>query len=339
MSEPNRNTALARIRAGIESKLPDIRASLPPGLMPERFLRQAIVAIQNEPKIALCTPASVILSVLEAAQTGIELDRTLQEGVLVPRYSKKRGRWECTFMPMYRGILKHALAHPDVLSVDAEVVCEKDAFRLVRGSSPSLVHEPDYATEDRGRVIGVYAVAYLREGPAKFAFISTQRIEDIRARAGAESGPWVTDWDEMAKKTAIKNLLKTLPRRTERDDVLRRVAELDDRIASGAERPAHEAEVVADVEEVVIEGEVIEPEVIEPEAPPVPEPVDAPEGEPELREVDRVFLFDLMRSKRITGVKKFLGFLSGALSRDINNVTEITDAELQQLRDMMKEAK
>ena len=65
---------------------------------------------------------------------------------------------------------------------------------------------------DRGPVTHVYAVARLVGGGFQFDVMSRAEIEAVRSQSKAGTkGPWVTHWDEMAKKTVIRRLFKLLP--------------------------------------------------------------------------------------------------------------------------------
>jgi recombination protein RecT len=58
----------------------------------------------------------------------------------------------------------------------------------------------------------VYAVAKLRDGGVQFEVMSRADIEKVKAQSKAASyGPWVSHFDEMAKKTVIRRLFKYLP--------------------------------------------------------------------------------------------------------------------------------
>ncbi|EBQ9580483.1 recombination and repair protein RecT, partial [Salmonella enterica subsp. enterica serovar Weltevreden] len=61
-------------------------------------------------------------------------------------------------------------------------------------------------------VTHVYAVARLKDGGTQFEVMTRKQIELVRAQSKAgNNGPWVTHWEEMAKKTAIRRLFKYLP--------------------------------------------------------------------------------------------------------------------------------
>lgn len=61
-------------------------------------------------------------------------------------------------------------------------------------------------------VTHVYAVARLKDGGTQFEVMTRKQIELVRSLSKAgNNGPWVTHWEEMAKKTAIRRLFKYLP--------------------------------------------------------------------------------------------------------------------------------
>ncbi|EFS5785332.1 hypothetical protein IZR33_000615 [Salmonella enterica] len=52
----------------------------------------------------------------------------------------------------------------------------------------------------------------LKDGGTQFEVMTRKQIELVRAQSKAgNNGPWVTHWEEMAKKTAIRRLFKYLP--------------------------------------------------------------------------------------------------------------------------------
>ena len=83
------------------------------------------------------------------------------------------------------------------------------------GLEPTLKHIP--AASDRGEPVYVYAVFKTKEGGYGFEVMS---IEEIRSFAqkyskAYDNGPWQTNFEEMAKKTVLKRVLKYAPLKTE----------------------------------------------------------------------------------------------------------------------------
>lgn len=187
--------------------------ALPRHLTPERFARIAITAITRTPKLADCTPASVMRCLLDLSAMGLEPDG--RRAHLIP-YGQ-----ECTLIIDYKGLVELIRRSGDVAALRAETVCENDQFEWVNGA---IDHRVDWRA-DRGQVQAVYAIAKLASGEEQSAVMTRQEVEAIRRRSRAgNSGPWVTDWPEMAKKTVVRRLAKMLPlafevaQHVERDD-------------------------------------------------------------------------------------------------------------------------
>ncbi len=241
----------------VEQMKPQIQRALPKHMDADKLARIALTLIRQTPKLAECTAESFLGALLTSAQLGLE-PGPLGEAYLVP-YGRV-----CTFIPGYRGLVKLAWQSGQLRNIDAHVVYEQDEFDYEYGLNPALKHRPTRG--DRGKVSDVYAVATMQNGGSAFVVMSLADVEAIRKRSRASgNGPWVTDWDAMAKKTAVKQLIRWLPLSTELQ-TLNHAAELD-----GTTRTAVTELGDADVTYVDAEA-VTEPE---PSAATTDEPYDA----------------------------------------------------------------
>ena len=178
--------------------------AIPRHLDVDRLLRVAITSIQKTPALADCTTQSLLACVMTCAQLGLEPDQFTGQAYLVPF-----GR-EAQIIPGYRGLLKLARQSGEIQSVSAQVVYENDEFDFSFGIEEDLKHKPCF--RDRGEPIGAYCVLRYKDGGHSFDFMTTEAIEKIRNKSKtSKSGPWVTDWDEMAKKTVLRRHLKLAP--------------------------------------------------------------------------------------------------------------------------------
>ena len=194
-----------KLRDMLESMKGEIAKALPSHIKPERMLRVAATAIQRTPKLLECSEISVVKAIVEASQLGLEPDGVLGQAYLVP-YGK-----ECQLIPGYRGLINLARRSGEIKDVMAEIVYEKDEFDYQKGTEPKLVHKPS-RDADPGPMIGAYAIAFFRDGGNHYEFMFKGQIDAIRRRSkAANNGPWVTDYEEMAKKTVTKRLCKWLP--------------------------------------------------------------------------------------------------------------------------------
>jgi len=175
--------------------------ALPKHLTAERFCRIAITALTRTPKLQECTPESFMKCLLDLSALGIEPDG--RRAHLIP-YGK-----ECTLILDYKGIAELVMRSGIVSSIHADKVCENDSFTVDRGRITS--HAIDYK-QPRGKAYAYYVIVQFKDGTEKNEVMTRDECEAIRKRSKAgSSGPWVTDFDEMAKKTVFRRASKWLP--------------------------------------------------------------------------------------------------------------------------------
>ena len=185
-------------------------------------------AFRETPKLANCTPASLVHSIMLAGRLNIVFNSPLGQAWLVPRFNSDKGVTECSLQLGYKGLLALVRRSGEVLSVHADVVRENDEFEFKNGTEYFLHHSWTFK-KDRGQVVGVFATAKLRGGESQFAVLSFDDVEKIRLRSPSSDSPaWRNSWDEMAKKTALNRLSKTLPMSIEVQDSISKATELED---------------------------------------------------------------------------------------------------------------
>lgn len=188
---------------------PQIRKALPSVITPERFTRIVLTALSSNPKLQACTPMSFMGAMMQAAQLGVEPNTPLGQAYLIPYGGL------CQFQLGYKGLIDLAYRSGEVSSIQAHEVHENDVFEYEYGLEPKLRHVP--AQTDRGPVTFYYAVLKLKNGGVGFEVMSRDDVETFaRKKSKAyNNGPWKTDFDEMAKKTVLKKVLKYAPLKTE----------------------------------------------------------------------------------------------------------------------------
>ena len=167
----------------------------------DRFVQAAINAIVRVPKLGTCDRNSFMMALMQLAQMGLNPDG--RNAHLIP-YGQT-----VTLVVDYKGMVTLAMRSDKVSKVEAFEVYKNDHFRLKNGE---VEHEVDDPFGDRGEVVGFYAVCQFRDGTKKYEVMSKKQVDAVRARSRAsQNGPWVTDYNEMAKKTVFKRLSKWLP--------------------------------------------------------------------------------------------------------------------------------
>ena len=207
---------------------PEIKRALPSVLTPERFTRMALSALNNTPKLKECTPMSFIAALMNAAQLGLEPNTPLGQAYLIPY--KNKGTLECQFQLGYKGMIDLAYRNDRMQSIEAHTIYENDEFYYELGLEPKLRHIPCW--EDKGEPIGFYGVFRLDNGGYRFEVMSkadVDRFAETYSKAySSEYSPWKTNYEEMAKKTVLKRLLKYAPIKTD----FRKALSLDETIKS-----------------------------------------------------------------------------------------------------------
>ncbi|HAT1796318.1 TPA: recombination protein RecT [Legionella pneumophila] len=193
----------------LEQMKGEIARCLPKHLTPERMARIAMTELRKTPKLQECDPLSFIASIMQAAQLGLE-PGILGSCYLIPFWNSKLGKFECTFMPGYRGFLDLARRSGQIVSLVARAVYENDEFSYEFGLKENIIHKP--AMDNKGQLIAVYAVALLKDGGHQFDVMSKEEVDTVRETSKSkDNGPWVTHYEEMAKKTVLRRLFKWLP--------------------------------------------------------------------------------------------------------------------------------
>ncbi|MGG1291401.1 recombination protein RecT [Bacillus smithii] len=198
------------IAAYLKKMGPEIEKALPSHMNPDRMARIALTTIRTNPKLLEASIPSLLGAVMQAAQLGLE-PGLIGHCYLVPFRNGKTGQTDVQFIIGYKGMIDLARRSGQIENIYAHAVYSNDEFDYELGLEPKLKHKP-YMEGDRGEFIGAYAVAHFKDGGYQFEFMPKSEIDKRRKRSkAANNGPWVTDFEEMAKKTVIRHMWKYLP--------------------------------------------------------------------------------------------------------------------------------
>ena len=191
----------------IQKNADKLLATLPSGYSgysKERFIAMSLQAMAKSPKLFMCDKMSLFSALVQSIQLGLEPNGPMGEAYILP-YGRT-----ANFQLGYRGMLKLIMQSGKVCSIDCVIVDEADEFKVMRGLKQDIVHVP--SMEPTGQMKAVYAVAILDNGHPKFEVMLRRDVEQIRQRSrSADSGPWKTDYNEMAKVKCFRRLFKMLP--------------------------------------------------------------------------------------------------------------------------------
>lgn len=195
----------------VQSMQNEIKKALPSVITPERFTRIVLSALSTNPKLGSCTPQSFMGSMMTSAQLGLEVNTPLGQAYILPYLNK--GTLEAQFQIGYKGLIDLAYRSGEVEVIQAHIVYENDEFECEYGLDPKLTHKP--AAKDKGEPIKVYAMFKTKSGGFGFEVMSMDDVKEHASKYskayGSSFSPWKTNFEEMAKKTVLKRVLKYAP--------------------------------------------------------------------------------------------------------------------------------
>lgn len=246
---------------------------LPKTLSYDKFEAMVIAAVGSNPDLLEVNRGSLLKACIQAAELGLSLNPTLGEGDILKVYDSKVKGFGAQFRPRYMGLMKLARQSGVIAKIEAEIVCENDEFLIQKGDEPRLEHRIKLGK--RGDKIGAYCIWTLKDGTKQFEVMDRDQILAIRDRSSSKSregkvvGPWVSDEDEMWRKTVVRRASKYMPRST---DAFSNAITLDNLHEAGHETDFDGGEIIdvtaydsePEPEYDGYEEEEVEPEVVAP---------------------------------------------------------------------------
>lgn len=193
---------------------------MPSHMSADKLVRMAESAARINPKLLSCERASLMRSIMTGAILGLEIDGVTGQAFLVPFKGKVQ------LIVGYKGYV--TLAFNSGYILEGRTVRAQDNFAFEYGLAPWLNHSYPNATaslEQRGEVVASYSVArHVQHSLSSFRVVTLDQICSARdksqgyryAKEKGGDSPWITDFDEMAKKTAIRAHADELPLNVQR---------------------------------------------------------------------------------------------------------------------------
>lgn len=206
---------MTTLPALIEKMEPEFRKALGSTVPSDRFVRIAKTAVNSNPDLANAERTSLLSSITQAAQDGLVIDG--KEAAIVMFKGKAQ------YMPMVAGLTKKMRQHSDFGSISHGIVYQREIddgrFEYVKGDNEFLKHEPFALGEDKGDIVGAYAVLTTKSGEK---FRAVMDIAAINKRLGkGNNSPAKREWrEEFIIKTVLKQLYKIAPNSGDEGGVL-----------------------------------------------------------------------------------------------------------------------
>ena len=245
----------------------------------QRFISSVVSAVQTNPQLQGCSNASILSAALLGHSLNLPQSPQIGMFYMVPFKNKKKAKdangrettvevMEATFQLSYRGMLQLAMRsgqykHMNVTDIrDGELI----SYNPIEDTY-EFKAETDVKKRELLPVIGYYAFFEMVNGFRKGIYWSRDQVEahakkySASFRNGWSSSLWKTDFDAMAKKTMLRQLISKwgimsvdMERAYESDQAVIREDGLPDYIDNVPDEPTPAVDVFAKE----TEGEVID---------------------------------------------------------------------------------
>lgn len=214
--EPARQMPQETVQSKIIRNWPRIADVASSYISKERLLAIALSTVNRNPKLQECSLPSLLSCMMRCSALGLEPSDVdgLGRAYILPFNSKKNGM-EATFILGYKGLIELARRSGEIKDISARAVYEGDEFEYQYGLDEFLNHRPGMGEKKPDKLQYVYCVVHFKDGGHYFNVMNKDEVEAIRKRSKTPNfGPWVSDYEAMAKKTVIKSAAPYLPLNT-----------------------------------------------------------------------------------------------------------------------------
>lgn len=167
-----------------------------------QYMSSIVNLVNSDTNLKKCEPMSVIASCMVAATMDLPVDKNLGYAWVVPYGTKAQ------FQMGYKGYIQLALRTGQYKAINVVEIREGE---LINWNPLSEEVEIDFIQRKSDKVIGYAGYFKLLNGFEKTVYWSKEEVEAHAKKFSKtysfKNGVWQTDFDSMAKKTVLRNLL------------------------------------------------------------------------------------------------------------------------------------
>ena len=180
----------------------------------QRFISSVVSAVQTNPGLAECTNQSILSAALLGHSLNLPQSPQIGMFYFVPYEDKKKGIKEAQFQLSYRGMLQLAMRSGQYKTIHVTDIKqgELSSYNPIEDEY-EFAPEIDINKRIKLPTIGYYAFFELINGAKKGIYWSKEQMDahakkySASYRNGYSNSLWQSDFDAMAKKTMLRQLI------------------------------------------------------------------------------------------------------------------------------------
>lgn len=178
----------------------------------QRFISSVVSAVQTNPALSECTNSSILSAALLGHSLNLPQSPQIGMFYFVPFKDTKKGITEATFQLSYRGMLQLAMRSGQYKAINVTDIREGElvSYNPIEDTY-EFTPETDIAKRNDLKIIGYYAYFEMVNGFKKGIYWPKEKVDAHAKKYSATYrkgyGLWSTDFDSMARKTLLRQLI------------------------------------------------------------------------------------------------------------------------------------
>lgn len=176
----------------------------------EKFVQACISAVACNNLIKDCDPTSIITASMSAAVLNLSTNGNTRQAYLIPYNNKATGKKECQFQIGVWGLIQLAQRTGQYVRINAVDVRSGELQEDMLSGDIKLVRANNRETLP---LMGYVGYIKLVNGFEKAVYMTIEEINSHKEKYNKTKGGglWETEFEKMAKKTVLKQVLKYGP--------------------------------------------------------------------------------------------------------------------------------
>lgn len=203
----------------------------------KQFVASLLSIVNNNRLLAKATNETIMTSAMKAAVLNLPIEPSLGFAYIVPY------KGQAQFQIGYKGLIQLAIRSGQIKNINSGIIYTSQ-FKSYDPLFENL--EVDFSQPATGEVAGYFASLELTNGFRKLTYWTKDRVYNHGKRFSMSfnNGPWKSDFDAMAQKTLLKDLIsKYAPLSTEMQNAIMADNESENLKAAPVDvTPAHETQ-------------------------------------------------------------------------------------------------